>query len=695
MLILALPIALISLSLYLALILIGSSLSVWIEAALFGLVASYFFIKPDFKNSREDFRNTLGIKNSFLILIVLFVVLAKAFVLSPFVVIKDTGGFKHIQLTGVGDYYKHSFVTSALIQDGIPPKNPYFPVANLSYYFGYYLVPAAVSRIFHVFPNISFYAFCLVADFIGFLLILEVINKTLKNYWYKLLAILLLVFGVGIDAIPFVFNTLGQAQNDQGLQLINNFKSLIFNPQHFFAAALTVWITHKLLYDKLKLLPLSLISTFIFLSSIFVGLTYIFWLGLIFIFKPNLRSFLFKTGLLSLVVLVPFLLTLSDRGNLFYFYQFKPFAFTSNFIVNTLATFFVKYGPMLILLPLSIFLTKKYNLGFILGIGLPLIITWFVRSPVFNDFSMRTSMPIQLILPVLFLELVQGIKQKYSRYILLMLTIITILIGAKGFYLEYLNDWRSREIFAPKNSELILKVRSLPDNVKLAALDRDRWVELIPSLAFKKITNPYLYDSYIYLAGTKVSNNHAVYESQAKQLFLEPITAENPEKLVNLENSNLSKLHDFFSKYPVDLLIVNNQLWLKKDTNPWLMIFKNMGVGFENFTSYYTAFKYPELLQKTKDLKVTVLDTPEKSVAKDRRISIKEGVNFLVTCKDKFPIEARLEFEDYNLVFSKQLNSTSRCIGQFFYLEKPEDVLMSINSSVEYLYIYPLKIESN
>ncbi len=226
-------------------------------------------------------------------------VLAKALVISPFAFIKTTGDFKHIQITDVGDYYKHTFVVSMLKLDGIPPGHPYFPEAKLSYYFGYYLIPASLSRLFNFAPNQVFYFYSLITDLLGLLIILRIFQKYLKTYIGKVVAIPLLITGVGVN----VFS------NNGAFQLINNYKALLFVPQHFFAACLTIGLLHYLIFDsdligveKPKIWVTGILIAFILLSSIFVSWTLIVWLALAFYCYKQIRIFLILSGILSLIL---------------------------------------------------------------------------------------------------------------------------------------------------------------------------------------------------------------------------------------------------------------------------------------------------------------------------------------------------------------------------------------------------------
>ncbi len=331
-LLLSLPVTLTSLLLYLFLTLFGNSTWVWWSALVISLSLLYFIFRNYFKNN-PDFKKILSFKNLSLTFLILLFVFAKAFVISPFALIKTTGSFQHIQITDVGDYYKHTFVVTMLGQDGIPPHHPYFPMAKLSYYYGYYLIPATFSRLFNLPPNQVFYAFSIITDLLGLLIILRIFNRVLKTYFGKVLAVLLLITGMGVNVLPEILDKYPKFglkinpdifSTEIGFQLINNYKALLFVPQHFFAACLAVGLTFYLLFEKPKILSVSISAAFIFLSSIFVSWTLIIWLLLVFIFKKEKRIFLILAGVISLGLLTPYIISFSDRENIFKFNNFLP-----------------------------------------------------------------------------------------------------------------------------------------------------------------------------------------------------------------------------------------------------------------------------------------------------------------------------------------------------------------------------------
>lgn len=693
-LLLTLPFTIPALILYLVLTFFGNNFLIWVIGISSGILIILFIIYHEFKLFLSEARELFSFKNLPFIALILFFVFTKAFVLSPLVFTKTVDSFKHIQITDVGDYYKHNFVVTSLKLDGIPPENPYFPSSKLSYYYGYYLTPAAISKIFNIAPNLSFYIYFIFADIICLLVIFLIINRHLKFYWMKLLSLLLLISGLGVDVL--------RADINFGLQVINNYKSFLFVPQHFFAACLTIAVIYSLIYEKPKKIYILISVVFIFLCSLFVSLTLIFWFLVLFIFYPSKRIYLIISGVLSAIILLPYFLQLSGRGNILYFYKFEPFEFikTGNALItyhlNLLLTFFVKYGPILFVFPIILISKKlefiKKNLKFILGLLSPFILTWFIRSANFNDFSLRTLMPVQIILPLFFTKMV-GNSEGLSKKIFILIAILAVILGFFGFFKEYANHWKSRIFLPPKVSELIFEIRKIPDTTKLAALDRDRWVEFIPSLGFKKVTSPFLFDSYVYFADG-LGKEHGEYERLAIDLFIEPNVFYDLNSLVDKENELLKKIGYFFNKYPSDKLIINNQLWFKNDINPYFYIFRKAGVKEEALTAHYTLFDYKDLLMKLSNRKIQINKEGMLSLKiEGKKLRLKNGLWYIAACNFGTPFVLKLEFEDYYSLFNKKVDGVNEsCIGRIFYLLKDEDISLTNTSTVEDIFAFPVEI---
>ncbi len=700
---LSLSISLTSIILYLFLTLLGNNLAVWIAALFVSLLLLAFIYKHSLAlRARQSLpiHFTQGKQNLSFILIILLFIFAKAYVLSPLVITKTVNSFEHIQVTPVGDYYKHNFVVTLLAQDGIPPGHPYFPQAKLSYYYGYYLIPASFYKVFNIFPNYAFYIFFLITDFLGLLILLSVLKTHLTKYSSRLLALLLLLFGAGVNIFPRIWGMESIFSTSVGFQLINTFKAFLYVPQHFFAACLTVGLINEIIFRKPKILNTTVTVTFILLSSIFVSSTLAIWLILIFVFLKHKRLLLFLSALLTTLLIIPYVLQLSDRENLFYFNNFTPFIFFENSLtyLNPMLTAFFQYGPLVFILAfLLLVLGKQFikkHLVIILGFLMPLFITWIIRSPLYNDLSMRSLMPLQFSLPILFIKFIEVSKNKFLKNSLLLISVIVLVFGFYSFYLEYSNQWKARLVLHPNVSELLFKVREFPDSTKLAALDRDRWVEFIPSIGFKKVLSPFLFDSFVFFVGD-LTPEHGQYERMALDLFIDHNIGKTKEALVEQKNMQMSKLFTFVNMYQADWLILNNQLWVKQDINPWLVIFEEMGVKIKPLTSNYTLLNYSSLVDKTSKYKISVDNEGLTIPIKEKQFPLKEGLWYLASCSNKGG-HLFFELEDYFLIFNQDMDGNNKsCAGKIFYLKQNEEVRLTNNSNIEVVYAYPLKLEPN
>ncbi len=688
------PVISFSVILYLFLILFGNNFLIWILAFVFTVPFNIFLLKENFKDLRKiKFQTSLLI----FLLIIAFYIFAKAVVLLPLVLTIKQDNFEHVQITDVGDYYKHIFVTFAISGDGIPSQNPYYPAVKLSYYYGYYLVPAFFVKIFQIQPNFATYFFGLFITGLSLLIILTIIYRELTSFSYRLLAFLLIIFGSGIDVFAYLLikiNIFKQQLiqvitqgNETGIQLINFYKSVLFVPQHFFAAVITVAAIYYLVKIKNNPVFLGFCFAFVFSSSTVVFPTLAIWIILVFLFFKDLRILIFKSCALGFVLVVPYILTLHDRTKTIYLYNFTPYDFSGIFLVDTLISFVICYGPILLLiLPLFLMSGIRFNAFYFLIIFVPVFLTWFIRSPLFNDFSLRTMIPVAIALPLFFIKILDSTKIKYVKILIVFISLITIAVGIGGFSFEYLSHFKNRQILNPRDSEVLLKIRKLP-NEKLAAIDRERWVEFIPSIGFKKVLTPHLFDSYNYIAGND-GYKHSEYENLALKIFIDENSAPDLLTLINTQNENLNTLGKFFNLQDFDKLILNNQVWLKNDKNPWIEMFKTMNVSNKRLTGDFTLFDGKDLKQKLSENKIYVNEKPEIVEIRDRKVPMKKGIWFIASCKESG--ELKLGFEDYYDLFNTNSN---RCTGRIFYLDQDEDVVVTESSTISEIYIFPVIIE--
>lgn len=700
------PISLTIIFLYFFLTFFGNHYASWLFALFLGIGFGSFFLRPIRVISIQALIPDLPI-----FIITLIFIGSLAFITSPLISTKRIGSFTHLQVTSpiIGDYYKHTFVVNALRLHGIPPKDPYFPKADLSYYYGYYLIPAAFAKLFNFYPNITFYYYFLLTDTLVILIITKIIKDNLKKYWSRILALILFLSAAGFDifasTLSFFLSTqvlekFGLFNLNLGIQLNNNLTAFLFAPQHIFASAYAIGIIYYLLTEKPKVLFLTTSIAVLFLSSIFVSLLFVFWAILIIIFYRDKRKLLIISGFIALILLTPYFQYLSNRQNPIYFQIFQPFAFIANIpfsnIINIFLTFLFEYGPLSsILLIVTLINLKNFDkkrILYFIALVIPFLVTLLFRTRRYNDFSIRTSIPIQFIFPVFWLVYLENIKNNIFKILLIILSILTITLGIFSAGKQFSEIWKTRKYLHPKESELLLKVRNLPVKNTLAAIDRDKWVELIPSLGFHDINSPFMFDSFDYFS-SPLRKEHDYYGQKAVQLFIDADTNKNVDSLIQDKNNQYKFLFDFFKFFKSDNLIVNNKLWVKNDINPWLIIFKSLGVESTELTYFYTSFNYQDLLNKLAQKKVKIF--PEKAVTlqiKERKVDFPKGLWYVISCTDK-PTKIYLEFEDYYQIFNEILGENNKnCAGRLFYLPKEENLVVSNQTTIDSFQAVPLDI---
>lgn len=715
MFLLIIPFTLTSIILFFSLYFFKSNPAVITLTFLISISISFLLIRKNLKEEIKELKLNLlskqNIPQIFLILVLIFLL---ARVLYPMTAVSKIDNFTLLQFNGLGDYYKHLYTMVPMIHDGIPPHHPYFPPETMSYYFGFYTIPVAFSIIFSLPPTTTLFVYVLAVYTLAFILLINLFNQYLKSWVSRFFSFLLLITGVGADVIPIsavmtkdphniIFNQtfLGGV----GTQIINIYTTLLQSPQHFMAAVLTIVLLHHLLREKPKILLIVAVTTYVMLSSVFISISLILWLFLAFIFHKHLRIALLKSAVFCAIILIPYFLVLSNRQNILFFYFFKPYIFITGlnpvflYIVNSLVTLFLQYGPILFLTPL-IFLLRLFTkstyqkfdyLILFIGLFLPFVLTWIIKSPDFNDFAMRTTIPTQMILPLIFIRFIET-SSKTIRNFLILILLVTTIIGTFSFYIEYQKAWKGRKIIDPKTSQLILGIRKLPSSTKLAAIEKEDWVYYIPPLGFKQVLNPHLREASVSTT-RKVGLDHSQYEIMAFNIFLNATTGENPPEVVSKRNIYFSQMNDYFQKYPFDLLLMDNQVWVKRGLNPYTQIFHQLNIDSIPITPNFTAFKSISLIEKLSSHKILVSDNSQTILVKDQKLPLDKGFWFLVSCQKPNQKEVHLELEDYYLIFNqKPIGKSDQCVGNVFYLPEKENLQLSNNSTVNEVIAYPVEI---
>lgn len=675
-----------------------------IVALLFSIVCFRLsFPKTNLKNK------TLNVKQLLYdfgpqVLITMFFLISIAWVISPLFITQTVDGYTFLRFPGIWDYYKHSYVITGINSGGIPPLHPYFPSSNLSYYYGYYLIPAVIAKIFGVAQTTVLFFYVLLTDTLSLIILNWLIRQVIKKTFNRILALSLVFLGAGMDAIPVLTQHLpiNHLENwfgghNTGLIVYNIFTAFLWAPQHIFPTVLALYLIYRLIKKDLSFSLFVLLCVYIFLSSTFIFLTLIFWLGLVFIFFPYQRRLLLFGGLSSLILIIPYFLQLSSHGNILSAYSFAPYPFVSsssylNKLLNFTSTLIVEYGLLLFAFPVLAILTihsERKLLWLFLSTYLPIVITWKVRSGGPNDFGMKTILPVQILLSVAFVYLIDKIPSRLFRSLLLGLTISMISAGLLGFSYEYSLQWKRRYVVDLQTTQLAKAIRRLPPTIVIGSIERGEWVFNIPVLGFRPIYSPSFYDSGVYKSDRDPESGPS-YQEIGSNLFVGTTTANSLSELINKRNSYFNNMEQYFNLHPFDILILSNATYVKQGKNIWTQVFNQMGVSSFPITPDYTAYDFLSLVSKLKQYSLTINENQsEKLSAADRKFPLPAGYWFLATCRENLRA-IKLDFEDYFEVFV--LDGSSPCGGNLFYHPNNEDIRLSNNSTVTEIVAIPIKV---
>ncbi len=643
-------------------------------------------------------------------LLILLFTAAIAWVLSPLITYPVINQTKFVMFTSALDYYKHLYTITAITQHGLPPLHPYFPPGHLSYYYGYYLIPAALSLLLPVTQTTILFFYVIFTTLLSFSLLFWLYRQHLSSWKLLFFGFLLLIFSGGWDIIPTKLGPPGfmhyielwAHDSQMGLAVNNLYTAFLWVPQHILAAVITLVIINLLITSKKPhLLILSALYTIVILSSIFVSLTLLFWSAIIFLARPQTRKPLLLACLVTTPLIIPFLFHLGPRTNVLSFYHLRGFEFInpSTFLfksINLILSLLSEYGPLIFILPFILFFRRRrFSLKFLLfalAVYFPIVITWFVRSPRANDFAMRFVHPSQLILPLVIVLVWQKLKSKSWKIIFISLIIINLAGSLPGLLYEYSYRWKDRLIFDPYTSELLLKIRQLPPETRLASFGRDDWIFNIPPLGFKPILNDSLFDAGVYLVGSP----NKTYESDGLNIFTLPHSAPDLEKLVAQRNSRFKQLPQVLSQYPYDYLILNDKIWVKQGQNPWTSIFKTMNVDHRQLTSQFSLWEANSLTNQTQKYQISIDNSDyQKITLQEHHFDLSTGLWFLASCGPD-NTRLRLEFADYYTLYDYNVRAVTGCVGQLFYLPPTAHTPLetSQESLVDTIYAYPVVIKT-
>jgi len=704
----SLLLAISNLLLYIFWLILGSNIFVSFLAICLALI----FITIYYRKFPFQIKNKPLIKLGSIpsLLLIIFNLILIGFVLSPYIKLTNVNNFISVGYSSVTDLFKHSYVVTSLKTFGLPLQHPYFPPAAFSYYYGYYLIPALFSKLWPQFQNYFVYFYILLTDFLSIFVLYSIINKIIKNNFLRFSALSLVIIGMGMDIFPmFIGGELNHPNliemwsisNHLGLRVDNTYVSLLWTPQHFFAAALSLLFIYKIIQKKSTLWFLIPVFSFVCLSSAFVALALALAILLIFLLIPHKKREIISIGIISVILLFPYFISVFGKGvSIFQFYHFLPYHFIEGKqFLNYLLTLLSEYGLIFFLLPLLIPIYIKrigirYTLGLFLCVYVPIVITWFVRSSGYNDFALRGIVLSQLLAIILFVASIEMTSRRLVKYILIGIIYLNLIISCSGFVFEYISRWKTRQILDPYASELILKLRSLDDSQLFAAAGKDEWIYKIPPLAFKPIYTSNLYDSGGYLQDDP-QKTFGKYEAQEKDIYFSPNIGKNITEIISQRNHYLSTINHFLSNYQYDWIIFDNRMGVKTGLNFWVAFFEKIGVNSWKLTNTFTAFNRQNLIQQLATQKI-IIDQAQKQIYKitDNKISLPSGFWYLVMCNEQ-KNNTILSFEPENTysIFSSSISGGS-CIGNFIYL-KNNSLYKLIDSHNQQVNIYPVTLKNN
>lgn len=681
-----------------------------ISSFLISFLISLFYF-PFFKNNfkiKENF-----ISKFFSLFLILIFLIAIAVILSPLIITARVEGFTFLRFPGVNDYNKHLYVTGTIYNSGVPPLHPYFPLKNLSYYLGYYIIPAAISALFNITPNISLFFFIILTTILSFLLIKNVIYNWIKNLFWRLLSLTLIITGTGIDIIPtFILEKIkfGSSTHIElwshllgnKLMVSNTPVAALWTPQHFFAGALTIYLINYLLTNKKISIPfLSVIISFIFLSSSFIAFTLIFWLFLIFIFKIKLRKKLLIIGIISLLLSLPFILFIF-RNPTYNIFQLgvlsnsklvfpKIFQILSFFIINLPLEFGI-IGVLTLILALKNTKLRNPNHQLIfLGLTIPLTLIIFITSVNWNDFGMRTILPVQLVIPIVLASLLERMKTFKVRSIIVALILINILFSSIGLLWEFYWRWKERKLFTIEESLLYLKLRQEEKTKIVSTLDTSFWASYIPVFSFHPLYSPSLHDSRIYL-DEKTKEEIDKFNNFLEKNFTNPMIASTPQEIISQRNEALKIFPKYIKTIPSSLFILRNHNVLKG----WLNTYKSLFDKISNASEYsldFSTYNLEEIKEKIDSYKIFIDGKSRISInpQKTNKIFLSKDLYLLVGCKKENKSQ---EIEILNrYLFS--LPKESSCAGQFFAPEEEGIYEISQKQNLVSFEAFPVKVIFN
>lgn len=630
---------------------------------------------------------------------IVFLLLIQATTIYPFIHQQVVNNQQFIGYGGIGDYFKHSYVITSLVENGVHAKHPYFPLSDFKYYYGYYLIPSLLTTFFRQGQLLILAAYVLSTNAFSYWLIKKVIDQNITHIKLRWLVYFLALIGYSFDVLSMIvgkfYLTLPWYQAwkidlHAGFRMMTTFRTALWVPQHFLVASLVFYLLSQLLSKKgvsfIQIFGIVFISI---LSSVFVSIYLVFALGLIFLFIPRHRKNLFWGGVLALTVLSPYILTMIGNGtHLFGFYSINPYRyFTQNTFffnsINWLITVLSQTGwlPLLIFFVL---ITLRKKIGFLsllfwnVLLFSFMIITLFVRSSGNNDFGMRSLLPIQIGLPVVLGVMVERLKWGWQKFTIIGLMILAAIVSSPGIFTEPIISWKSRGLMGFDESRLMIHIRSLSKQVRLATVGRDEWIYMIPPMGFHSILTNDLYDSAPY---SDPLVNHTLVDVGLRELFKDP-TSDTRKK-------SLQELSRILTPLPFDQLIVDENIDVKQGKNFWVVIFDHYLVPVESKVGRFRFYDKSALLSSLSNRYIN-LGEKQTITIKNRLLTLSKGLWFVEVCNNTNDDEfVSLEFEDYYTLLNTSLDK-NQCTGNYFYHECVSPLQLSVDNNVNEVNVFPV-----
>ncbi len=708
------PFLLLSLSIYVCLY-IFSPLNLAFQISLFiGLILTlitFFLEKPDWK---KLFNLVFNWRSSLLLVPVIFILITFSFVLSPLIKTTLVDGNPVLGLTALGDYYKHLYVLTSIKTSGLPPHHPFFPPSTLSYYYGYYLIPAAFSSVFNLDLAHVFFAYLLTTTFVVLFVIVQ-LSMALFNTWYqRLLALTLFVFGTGLDIIPTLIQAKtgvltanhiefwSQVLNLSNYLVNNIYTMLLWVPQHCLPS-LIVLVTGVMFLKERRpsFFWLALVIWFSVISSTFVSVGLVVWLGLIFLLISKARLRLILSGLVATCLLLPYLTELSGRGSIlsfgFYMTPFQYLPFLPQWI-NYFLTFFTEYGLILVAIPVFFIVRGKENRKeatlITLAVGLPIIIGLFVKSSGFNDFSMRSILPSEMALPFLMAFSLKEVATSIWKKAVFFLLLLSFIPAITGFFYEVHFRLIDRGVINTTTSALLLRLRKNPIP-NLAVLDNDDWVFLIPSYGYEGVYSPRLFDSNGYLSDSGLKKQIS-YANLVNDLFVNETLGKDYLEVVRVRRESLQMMNQFFDSYKSLNFLLPKYRGEKSATNSWFKFMELLGTPGSSVSNDYVVFKGTDISDSLSDKNISLNLSLLRKSDSHKSLYLKKGLWFIVGCSLKDSTVLRLELTDYYTLFDKKVKPNQIiCAGNTYYQSNDGNIAISKTSQLDSIYLVPMTIGRN